>query len=840
MKKSVFARLAGAAFAVFALAVPAFASDALNEAPGEKPGETEISSVPWEPRAGAGAPKVIYGADDRIDVYQEMDETRRVWAASTCGLINSSRLVALPEGGFSLMAGAYVRFGVPACDGEPFGDQPTGPYCTGFMVGPDLIATAGHCTLNSVYFVFGFTMADAETPNLRFNANQVYQMVEVVSSAPSGASDHALVRVDRPITAPGARPFTIRREGAIGVGERVGVIGHPAGLPLKIAFGAQTMVRNSTPETFFVANLDTYGGNSGSPVINADTGILEGILVRGDTDYVNRGACFVSYQNTDTSGRGEDATRITLVRDFIPENVGAGGTVSLGRTHYGCEDTLDIRVADLDLRGSGMIAVTVTGSGGDAETVALAEEPGNEGVFTGTVAIGGGAAVPGNGAVEAAHGDLIAVIYVDENDGEGHAGVEVTATALVDCLPPVIGGITLSYLGGTQATIRFSTDEPARSSVLYGTDCGGISGGTPGPFSTEHEISLNGLEPETTYHFAVQAVDIAGNTARSDNGGACHSFTTLLPANHLTEVFDSANLVDLRNRILTLYPADGPEGYAACLEKAGRLPVDPAGGTVITLADDGFAQISLAGGATVPFFGESYGILFINANGNVSFESGDVNWRATSQAHFSKKRVSMFLTDLNPARRGTVSFKQLPDRAVITFQDVPSYSSGGLYPPENAHTFQLELMFDGVIRITWLELFAVDAVAGLSRGAGVPSDFESINLFRLPSCGLLDPSLARPHSADQNGNQRIELGELLRVVQFYNSNGYSCLPGSEDGYQPGPAGGTACAAHDIDYSPADWRVSLSELLRAVQYYNAGGYFRDPYGEDGFRPKSNGE
>ncbi len=840
MTKIFFDRLGGAALAVLAFAFLSAPAPGQDAVPGEKPEETEISGVPWEPRPWAGAPKVIYGADDRIDVYQETDDERRVWAASTCGLINSSRMIALPEGGYALTAGAYVRFGVPACDGEPFGDQPTGPYCTGFMVGPDLIATAGHCSLSSVYFVFGFTMADESTPNLRFNASQVYQMTEVVSSAPSGASDHAIVRVDRPITAPGARPFTIRREGSISVGERVGVIGHPAGLPLKLAFGAQTVVRNSSSGTFFVANLDTYAGNSGSPVINADTGILEGILVRGDTDYVNTGACFVSYQNTDTSGRGEDCTKITLVRDFIPENVGAGGTVALGRTHYACVDTLDIRVADLDLRGAGMLAVSVAGSGGDAETAGLAEEPGGEGIFSGTIAIDGGAAVPGNGTVEAAHGDLIAVTYVDANDGEGHAGVEVTATALVDCLPPVISGITLSYLGGTQATIRFSTDESARPAILYGTDCAAISGGTPGPFNTEHEISLNGLEPETTYHFAVQAADIAGNTARSDNGGACHSFTTLLPANYLTEVFDSANAVDLRNRILTLYPADGAEGYSACLEGADRLPVDPAGATVLTLADDGFAQISLTGGATVPFFGNPYGVLFVNANGNVSFESGDVNWRATAQAHFSKKRISMFLADLNPARRGAVSFVQLSDRAVVTFQNVPSYSSGGLYPPENAHTFQLELMFDGVIRITWLELFAVDAVAGLSRGAGVPSDFESINLARLPSCELLDPSLAPPHSADQNDSRKIELGELLRVVQFYNSNGYSCLPGSEDGYQPGPAGGTACAPHDSDYAPSDWRVSLSELLRAVQFYNARGYFRDPYGEDGFRPKSDSE
>ncbi len=61
------------------------------------------------------------------------------------------------------------------------------------------------------------------------------------------------------------------------------VIGRPSGLPTKVADGAQV---RSVNDVFLVANLDTYGGNSGSAVFNAVTGVVEGILVRGDTDYV--------------------------------------------------------------------------------------------------------------------------------------------------------------------------------------------------------------------------------------------------------------------------------------------------------------------------------------------------------------------------------------------------------------------------------------------------------------------------------------------------------------------------------------------------------------------------
>ena len=43
------------------------------------------------------------------------------------------------------------------------------------------------------------------------------------------------------------------------------VIGHPSGLPTKIADGA--WVRNNESEYYFVTNLDTFGGNSGSAVL---------------------------------------------------------------------------------------------------------------------------------------------------------------------------------------------------------------------------------------------------------------------------------------------------------------------------------------------------------------------------------------------------------------------------------------------------------------------------------------------------------------------------------------------------------------------------------------------
>jgi hypothetical protein len=90
------------------------------------------------------------------------------------------------------------------------------------------------------------------------------------------------------------------------------------------------------------------------------------------------------------------------------------------------------------------------------------------------------------------------------------------------------------------------------------------------------------------------------------------------------------------------------------------------------------------------------------------------------------------------------------------------------------------------------------------------------------------------HTGDQNGDGVVNLSELLRVIQFYNSANYGCQPGTEDGYAPNDPDQN-CAPHASDYAPQDWDISLSELLRLIQFYNIGGYAACVEGEDGFCP-----
>jgi len=90
------------------------------------------------------------------------------------------------------------------------------------------------------------------------------------------------------------------------------------------------------------------------------------------------------------------------------------------------------------------------------------------------------------------------------------------------------------------------------------------------------------------------------------------------------------------------------------------------------------------------------------------------------------------------------------------------------------------------------------------------------------------------HNLDADGNFEFSLSELLRAIQLFNTGGYHCDPRSEDGYGPGP-GDTSCTPLDCDYAPQNWKLNLVELLRVIQFYNSHGYHLCATGEDGFCP-----
>jgi hypothetical protein len=262
--------------------------------------------------------KVIYGSDTRIDLYQVDNAKLLSLADSTVALFQSNG-VTTEDGVAKLTTESYGQTRI-LCKEEPFYEQRTGAFCSGSLVAPDVIMTAGHCVPSAeecagIKFVFGFAVKEKGVLPESVPAGEVYGCKELIGRQQIGdGADWALVRLDRKVA--GHAPLKLNLTGAIANKTEVLVIGHPAGLPTKIAGGAH--VRDNSKNGYFVANLDTYGGNSGSAVFNSATGLVEGILVRGEQDYVKKGDCFVSNVCPVDGCRGEDVTKIAEVSDKIP------------------------------------------------------------------------------------------------------------------------------------------------------------------------------------------------------------------------------------------------------------------------------------------------------------------------------------------------------------------------------------------------------------------------------------------------------------------------------------------------------------------------------------------
>ncbi|MBF0313549.1 MAG: trypsin-like peptidase domain-containing protein [Oligoflexia bacterium] len=265
--------------------------------------------------------KVIYGDDNRVDYYASTNTLFRDYALATAAQVPIGNISKAPNGMVKVSAD-NLRQAMNVCSSERFAEQVAAANCSGFIVAPDVLITAGHCVTDmsdcSGYsWVFDYRLPDPSVvadPTIYVPDSSVYKCTEIIGRKLEGDYDYAVLRLDRNVT--DRAPLSFRRSGELSKGTPLVVIGHPSGLPTKISDGA--VVRAATNPGYFVTNLDTYGGNSGSAVINVENGEVEGILVRGDTDYVYASGryCMISKRCTDDGCRGEDVTRITVIPEI--------------------------------------------------------------------------------------------------------------------------------------------------------------------------------------------------------------------------------------------------------------------------------------------------------------------------------------------------------------------------------------------------------------------------------------------------------------------------------------------------------------------------------------------
>jgi V8-like Glu-specific endopeptidase len=260
-------------------------------------------------------PRAVYGEDDR----EEVRGAPLPWmkkAKAVGGFLFSKSYTDLPGGGIRIKP-QTLKERYQLCDGEPFENQKLGPDCTGFLVGDDLLVTAGHClrgkTCPQGVWIFDFELDGSGRVRETYHRQELYRCVEVLSASKGNLRDHGLIRLDR---SPGREPLKLSPNFPK-LKEAVVVIGHPSGLPKKLGSGGEVRALEKSG-SYFTSNLDTFSGNSGSPVLSESTGLVQGILVRGDEDYESTSeGCSVTKRCDPEGCEGEDATTTVFLAEML-------------------------------------------------------------------------------------------------------------------------------------------------------------------------------------------------------------------------------------------------------------------------------------------------------------------------------------------------------------------------------------------------------------------------------------------------------------------------------------------------------------------------------------------
>ncbi|MFM1770066.1 MAG: hypothetical protein RJA22_2595 [Verrucomicrobiota bacterium] len=237
----------------------------------------------------------------------------------------------------------------------------------------------------------------------------------------------------------------------------------------------------------------------------------------------------------------QDAVRATpaVDQDFALVLSGAipaagAGTLFLDRPAYRAPGQVRLRLIDADVTGVATQSVTVASTTEPAGLPVVLRATGTPGSFTGAVATALGPA-GADGVLQLAQGDVITARYYDVS-----FALWREATAVVDLVPPVMTGVTVTNRFG-ETVVAFATDEPAFGVVRYGTNATLNRVSSNAVAAVWHEVAFTNLVVGRTYQFRVEATDLAGNLATLGSGSTNFTFvapptaTVLLVNNYIDQ-----------------------------------------------------------------------------------------------------------------------------------------------------------------------------------------------------------------------------------------------------------------------------------------------------------------
>lgn len=211
-------------------------------------------------------------------------------------------------------------------DDVKYYEQQTGAFGTGFLAYHPInkkkyIFTATHNlndrNLTGVRFVFGFTKETVKDHTVTVPKDNIFE-----GQSCRRVDKWTMIELEREVDEKWIAAELCNK--VVTKRQRVHMIGHGCGLSMKLSSGSQVV--QDSDSTLFLSNLDSFCGNSGSPIFDSETHKVVGMMSGGKVDYIKNPddkvvSLQLSYKDWNEKGEGETCIRVSTIVEWIQSNL---------------------------------------------------------------------------------------------------------------------------------------------------------------------------------------------------------------------------------------------------------------------------------------------------------------------------------------------------------------------------------------------------------------------------------------------------------------------------------------------------------------------------------------
>jgi hypothetical protein len=162
-------------------------------------------------------------------------------------------------------------------------------FGTAIPITRNIVLTAGHCLkktgLKDFYLVLGYADTAPGLNHFDFDTSNIYRGIQIIDLADDSTqpnNDYCFILLNKNLPVLGV---LINRQNRTGVIEKdYYMVGYPLGIPEKISLGH--LLSHDAGKDAYLLYIDSFGGNSGSPVFESKTDSLVGMLNHGENDFL--------------------------------------------------------------------------------------------------------------------------------------------------------------------------------------------------------------------------------------------------------------------------------------------------------------------------------------------------------------------------------------------------------------------------------------------------------------------------------------------------------------------------------------------------------------------------